>query len=183
MLQLLHFRDSEKILKNKNMLDDVLVTMEYIDDVLTGSLYKRELLRMALEEMDWVSDIDTMRIIENRRYMWKGIKRKIAIDGSFSAYEYIIEGMARLQIGFDSGKIEAGVLMLTAKRGEKSPYGSTVDMVKNEVQQLYPTISLPVSVVLFNLGEPDLYLGEDENGVSIQKNDNERIEEAISRRT
>jgi hypothetical protein len=28
-------------------------TMEYIDDVLAGSLYKRELLRMALGEMDW----------------------------------------------------------------------------------------------------------------------------------
>ena len=120
MLEVLHFRDSEKILKNKNMLDDVLATMEYIDDVLTGSLYKRELLRMALEEMDWVSDIDTMRIIENRRYMWKGFKRGVAIEGSFSAYEFIIEGMARLQIGFDSGKIEVGVLMLTAKRGENN---------------------------------------------------------------
>jgi len=50
--EILHFRDSEKILLNKNLLDDVQVTMEYIDDVLTGSLYKRELLRMALEEMD-----------------------------------------------------------------------------------------------------------------------------------
>ena len=65
--EMLHFRDSEKILLNKNLLDDVQVTMEYVDDVLTGSLYKRELLRMALEEMDWVLDTDTMRIIENRR--------------------------------------------------------------------------------------------------------------------
>ena len=178
MFEVLHFRDSEKILKNKYMLDDVLVTMEYIDDVLTGSLYKRELLRLALEEMDWVSDIDTMRIIDNRRYMWKGIKRKIAIDGSFSAYEYIIEGLARLQIGFDAGKIEAGVLMLTAKRSERSPYGSTADMVKSEVEQLYPTISLPVAVALFDLGEPDLYLGEEENGVSVQENDNTEIKRA-----
>ena len=103
MLELLHFRDSEKILKNKNMLDDVLVTMEYIDDVLTGSLYKRELLRMALDEMDWMLVTDNMRIIENRRYMWKGFKRGVAIEGSFGAYEYIIEGLARLQIGFDTG--------------------------------------------------------------------------------
>ena len=68
--------------------------------------------------------------------------------------------------------------MLTAKRGEKSPYGSTVDMVQNEVEQLYPTISLPVSVALFDLGEPDLYLGEEENGVSVQENDNPRIKRA-----
>ena len=179
MFEILHFRDSEKILTDKNLLNDVLVTMEYIDDVLTGSLYKRDLLRMALDEMDWMLDYDTMRILENRRYMWKGFKRGVAIEGSFSAYEFIIEGMARLQIGFDTGKIEAGVLMLTAKRGERSPYGSTVDMVKNEVQQLYPTISLPVSVTLFNLGEPDLYLEEDENGVSVQENDNSGIAEAM----
>jgi len=178
--EILHFRDSEKILLKKNLLDDVQVTMEYIDDVLTGSLYKRELLRMDLEEMDWVLDTDTMRIIENRRYMYKGFKRGVAIDGSFSAYEFIIEGLARLQIGFDAGKIEAGVLMLTAKRSEKSPYGSTADMVKNEIEMLYPTISLPVSVALFNLGEPDLYLEEEDNGVSVQENDNPGIEEAAS---
>jgi len=178
MLELLHFRDSEKILKNKNMLDDVLVTMEYIDDVLTGSLYKRELLRMALDEMDWMLVTDNMRIIENRRYMWKGFKRGVAIEGSFSAYEYIIEGLARLQIGFDTGKIEAGVLMLTAKRGEGSPYGSTADMVKSEVEQLYPTISLPVSVALFNLGEPDLFEEVENNGVSVQENDNTGIKRA-----
>ena len=40
-----------------------------------------------------------MRIIEGRRYMYKGVKRGIAIDGNISAYEYILEGMVRLQIG------------------------------------------------------------------------------------
>lgn len=180
MFEILHFRDSEKIIIDKNLLNDVLVTMEYIDDVLTGTLYKRELLRMALGEMDWMLDTDNMRIIENRRYMWKGFKRGIAIEGSFSAYEFIIEGLARLQIGFDTGKIEAGILMLTSKRSEKSPYGSTVDMVKNEVELLYPTISLPVSVALFNLGEPDLYLEEENDGVSIQENDNTGAEETVS---
>ena len=28
-------------------------TLEYVDDVLAGSLYKRELFRQALDEMDW----------------------------------------------------------------------------------------------------------------------------------
>jgi hypothetical protein len=40
-----------------------------------------------------------MRIIEGRRYMYKGVKRGIAIDGNISAYEYILEGMVRLQLG------------------------------------------------------------------------------------
>ena len=99
MFEVLHFRGSEEILKEKGLLSDVQATMQYVDDVLAGSLYKRELLRMALEEMDWTQDADFMRIIDGRRYMYKGVKRGIAIDGNISAYEYILEGLVRLQIG------------------------------------------------------------------------------------
>jgi len=152
--EIIHFRGADKILKDKAIISDIAMTMEYIYDSLEGSLYRGELLRCALDDMGWREN-GTLNILDGRRYMYKGFKHGVAIDGSFSAYEYIIEGLARLQIGFDAGKIEAGILMLTAKRSEKSPYGSTVDMAKNEVEMLYPTISLPVSVVLFNLGEPD----------------------------
>ncbi len=39
-------------------------------------------------------------------------------------------------------------------------------MVKKEIEMLYPTISLPVSVALFNLGDPEIMddEGGDENG-------------------
>ena len=177
--EIIHFRGADKILEKKNMANDVSMTMEYIYDSLVGSLYRGELLRIALDDMDWREN-GTLNILPGRRYMYKGFKRGVAIDGSFAAYEFIIEGLARLQIGFDAGKIEAGILMLTAKRSEKSPYGSTVDMVKSEVELLYPTISLPVSVALFNLGEPDLYLEEGNDGVSVQENDNPGVEEAVS---
>jgi hypothetical protein len=178
MLELLHFRDSEKILKNKNMLDDVLVTMQYIDDVLTGALYKRELLRMALDEMDWSVDSDAMRIIDGRRYMYKGVKRGIAIDGNISAYEYILEGLVRLQIGYDKQRIDAGILLVNAKRSEKSPFGTTADLIKGEIETLYPTIHLPVAVCLISTGEPILY---DEEGnpygsVSVSQDDNQAAE-------
>jgi len=176
--EIIHFRGADKILEEKSMISDVAMTMEYIYDSLDGSLYRGELLRSALDDMGWREN-GTLKILDGRRYMYKGFKRGVAIDGSFSAYEFIIEGLARLQIGFDAGKIEAGILMLTAKRSEKSPYGSTVDMVKNEIQQLHPTISLPVSVALFNLGAPDLYLEEENSGISVQENDNPRAKEAV----
>jgi len=179
LYEMLHFRDSEKILIKKNLLDDVQVTMEFIYNSLEGSLYRGELLRSALDDMGW-REIGTLNILDGRRYMYKGFKHGVAIDGSFSAYEFIIEGLARLQIGFDKGNFETGVLMLTAKRSEKSPYGSTVDMVKSEVELLYPTISLPVSVALFNLGEPGLHTEEVNHGVSVQENDNKGVEEAVS---
>jgi len=179
MFEILHFRGSDEILKEKGLLKDVQVTMEYIDDVLAGSLYKRELLRMALEEMDWTQDADFMRIIEGRRYMYKGIKRGIAIDGNISAYEYILEGLVRLQIGYDKQRIDAGILLVNAKRSEKSPFGTTADLIKMEIETLYPTIHLPVVVCLISTGEPILY-DEEGNpyGASVSKDDNPPVEKA-----
>jgi hypothetical protein len=155
MFEILHFRDSDKILKQKKMIKDVTSTLQYIDDVLSGVQFKGELFRQALDEMGWRHN-GTLNILEGRRYMYKGFKKNVAIDGNFSAYEFILEGLLRLQIGYDKGILETGILLLTSKRSEKSPYGSTSDMVNREVEMLYPTISLPVSISLFNLEEPFL---------------------------
>jgi hypothetical protein len=161
MLEVLHLRGSDKILEEKNLLRDVLLTMQYVDEVLTGSLYKRELLRMALDEMDWTEDPESLRIIEKRRYRYKGVKGGVAIDGNISAYEYILEGLVRLQIGYDQKRLDAGILLVNSKRSEKSPLGTSAELIKSEIDLLYPTIDLPVTVCLFNTGEPILY---DEEG-------------------
>ncbi len=153
--QLIHFRGSDKIFETKAMVSDVAMTMEYIFNTLKGSIYRGELLRLFLDDMGW-RDNGSLNIIPGRRYQYKGYKLNVAIDGNFSSYEYIIEGLARLQLGFDKGNLDAGILMLTAKRGENSPYGDIETMVIEDVESLYPTISLPVSICLFNLGEPYL---------------------------
>jgi hypothetical protein len=161
-VEILHFRESDKILKDKNLEKDVQITLEYIDDVLCGTIYRRELFRQALEEMDWRdSGNGNLKILDGRRYMYKGVKRGVAIEGNFSVYEVILEGLLRLQIGFDKGKIETGILILTSKRSEKTPYGSTSKMVNEEIEMLYPTISMPVSVALFDLGDPLISNGEE----------------------
>ena len=110
--EILHFRESDKIIKEKRMEKDIKVTLEYIDDVLFGTIYRRELLSESLEEMDWREN-GTLNILDGRRYQYKGFKRGVAIEGNFSAYEYILEGLFRLQIGFDKGLVETGILMLT----------------------------------------------------------------------
>ena len=182
MFEILHFRGSDEILKEKRLLNDVQATMQYVDDVLAGSLYKRELLRMALAEMDWSVDSDAMRIIEGRRYMYKGVKRGIAIDGNISAYEYVLEGLVRLQIGYDKQRIDAGILLVNSKRSDKSPFGTTAELVKMEIETLYPTIHLPVAVCLISTGEPVLY-DEEGNpyGTSIQKDDNPETKKVAER--
>ena len=155
-LEIINIRDSDKIIAEKNMGKDVKATLEYVEEALYGSLYRRELLRNALEEMGWRENGDSLRIIDGRRYEYKGFKRGVAIEANFSAYEYILEGIFRLQVGFDKGLLDTGILLLTSKRSEKSTYGSSLDLAKQEVEQLYPTISMPVTIALYDLGEPEI---------------------------
>lgn len=152
--EILHFRKAEDILKKKGLLKDVQATMEYLDEVLYGTLHKRELMKQALEEMGWRES--NLNIINGRRYQYKGFKKGVAIEGSFSAYEAILEGLIRLQIGYDKKKIESGILLLTSQRSNKTPYGSTRKMVEEDIESLYPTISLPLTVALFDLGKPEI---------------------------
>jgi len=157
---LLYFRDSDKILRKKKMGNMVLSTMRYLDDCLQGTLYRGELLRQALSDMDWREE--PLSILDGRRYQYKGLRNGVAIDGSFSSYEYIQDALLRLQVGFDKKKIEVGIVLLTSQRSEKSPLGSTKELVEAEIQLLQPTISLPVTIALFDLGEPSIHTGETE---------------------
>jgi hypothetical protein len=151
--EIIHFSDAQQILEDKDMLNDLNNTCEYIYDAMAGFSYSREILRSALEDMNWREDTTTLNILEGRRYRYKGVKGEIAMDGNFSSYEYLHTGLFRLQVGYDKGNIVSGVLLLPSQRSEKSPYGNTLDMLKTEMEMLYPTISLPVSICLFNLEE------------------------------
>ena len=160
MPEIIHFRGSEKIMKKKKLEKDVATTLQYLEDMLRGTLYKRELTLLALNDCDWREG--DLTILDGRGYQYKGFKNGIAIEGNFASYEYILEGLFRLQIGYDKGKVETGILMLTSERSEKSRLGTSIELAKMEVEQLYPTISMPVTIALFDLGTPDL---PDENSV------------------
>ena len=97
--EIVHFRDSDKIIRKKKLDRDVKATLEYVHDALQGSLYRGELLRQALDEMGWREN-GSLNILDGRRYQYKGFKKGVALDGSFAAYEYILEGLFRLEIGF-----------------------------------------------------------------------------------
>ena len=154
--EILHFRGAEKIIQEKKMKKEIQLTMEYLNDCLYGAFKKRELLRQALEEMAWRPN-DDLNILDGRRYLYKGFRKRVAIDGSFSSYEYIQDALLRLQVGFDKGKIDMGIVLVTAQRSEKSPLGTTRDLLCREIELLHPTISLPVTIVLFDLGVPGYY--------------------------
>ena len=179
-VELLHIRESEKILKKKRLEKDLQATLEYVHDALYGSIYRRELLRQALDEMGWREN-GSLNIIDGRRYQYKGFKKVVALEGySFASYEYLWTGLLRLQVGFDKGLIETGILMLTAARSEKSSDGTSRELAEAEVELLYPTISMPCSIALFDLGPPIISDGteEDTDGTSIPTDDNGTVKEA-----
>jgi hypothetical protein len=152
--ELFHFRGAQEVLEAKSMVSDVMMTCQYIYDELVGTRFRQEILRDALEAMDWRKEDVDLKVLPGRRYQYKGLKNGVAIDGSFSSYEYLHTGLLRLQVGYDKEKIRAGILLLPGTRGEKSPYGSTGEMLNEEMEMLFPTINLPVSVCLYDLGEP-----------------------------
>jgi hypothetical protein len=157
--EILSFRNADKIIKEKKMAKEVKQLMEYIHDCLYGTRFKSELLRQALTENDWRQNGD-LNILEGRRYAYKGFKNRVAIDGSFSSYEFIQDALLRLQIGYEKKKIDLGIVMLTSQRSEKSKFGSTKDLVTQEIEMLHPVIDLPVIIVLFDLGMPGELIAE-----------------------
>jgi hypothetical protein len=179
--ELIHFRDSEKIIRKKKLTGDVKATLEYVHDALQGTIQRGELMRQALSEMGWREN-GSLSILDGRRYQFKGFKKGIALDGSFSSFEYLLTGLARLQVGFDKKQIDAGILMLTSARSEKSSLGTSRDLAVAEVEAFYPTISLPVAIALFDLGAPVISDGEEEggdeqNGVSVPATEGEAVTE------
>jgi hypothetical protein len=150
---MIHFRKAGEIIKEKKMANGIKQLMEYLQDCLYGTRYKGELMRQALKEMDWRQEGD-LNILDGRRYFYKGFKNRVAIDGSFSSYEYIQNALLKLQVGFDKKKIDMGIVMVTSQRSEKSKLGTTEELVAKEIEMLHPTISLPVTIILFDLGRP-----------------------------
>jgi len=148
--EVFHFRDSEKVLRDKKMEKALEETIEYVESILYGSTAHGELLKQALKDMGWRDEGVNLTFIDNRRFRYKGFKERIAVEGSFDFYEYFLQGIFRLQIGFDKGKIEGGVLFL---RKPKNLYNGEIlpIIVKSDVDALFPTISLPVTIALFEL--------------------------------
>jgi hypothetical protein len=179
--EIVHFRGSDKIIRKKKLERDVKATLEYVHDALQGSLYRGELLRQALDEMGWREN-GSLNILDGRRYQYKGFKKGVALEGSFSSFEYLLTGLARLQVGFDKKLIEVGILMLTAARSEKSSLGTSRDLAVAEVEALYPTFSMPVSIALFDLGVPVISNGEegggDANGISVHASNEAETQES-----
>jgi len=149
---LIHFRNSERVLKEIKMFREVQSTLEYLDDVLYGSPSPAKLMKEALSELGWREN-GTLSVLDGRGYQFKGLRQGVAIEGNFSSYEYILEGLFRLQIAYDKGTIITGILLLTGSRSINSKFGSTRELCEWEIEHLYPTISMPVSVAIFDLGE------------------------------
>ena len=179
--EIIHFRNAEEILQGKGLSDHVRDTMECIHEDLYERFYRGNMLRQTLDFMGW-RDNGGVRLLPDRRYSYKGWRNRVAIEANLQNYEWLLEGLFRLQIGFDKGDIDTGILLLNGYRSKKSPLSENVIQVSREVEALYPTISMPVTVVLFDLGtpkciDPDNPTSPAVNGGSNQSNDNSKDKE------
>jgi hypothetical protein len=144
-----YFREAETMIKTNRMKKNISTTLEDLDQSLATFHYRGFTVRSVLNDAGWREDTENLNIITGRRYQYKGYWKRIAIEANLNTYEFLWEGLFRLQVGFDRGKIDAGILILPGNRSDKSPLGNSIDLVKVEVEELFPTISLPVAVVLF----------------------------------
>lgn len=151
--EILHFRDSARVIHDRGMTSEITETLQYIENVLFRSFYRGNFLKTALEDMGWREN-GLLRILDGRRYEFKGFRNRIAIEANLYVYEYLWDGLFRLQLGYDHGSLDCGLLLLSSQRSERSPLGTSQEIVTREIEALYPTISLPVSIVLFDLGTP-----------------------------
>ena len=154
--KMMYFNRCGQVIKQKKMTREIGELMEYLHDALYGTYHRSELLRQVLTEMEWRNE--NLNVLDGRRYCYKGLRNRIALDGSFSSYEYLQGALFRLQIGFDQKRIDAGIVLITSQRSEKSKLGTTEELAAREMEMLKPTIHLPVLIVLFDLGRPgELY--------------------------
>jgi hypothetical protein len=147
--QILHFRDANVIVQQKNLSKHLDETFKAIETDVGDSTYKGTALKTCLDQYGWREGQD-LSILPGRRYAYKGLMKRIAIEANLINYEWILDGLFRLQLGFDRGLIDTGLLLLNSQRSEKSPLGDPFDLVVEDVEKVYPTISMPLSVVLFN---------------------------------
>lgn len=141
------FRDFNEIIKELHMDQALTETLDYLDLALQGAIWKGTLVNQVLEETGWRDD-ENIQVIPKRRYKYKGYIGGLAIEGNVSIYEYMLEGLFRLQIGYDQERVRAGVLLL-GKRKWSFPFEDSHELLTWEIESLYPTISLPVGVALF----------------------------------
>lgn len=146
--EMLHFRGSQEAIQNLNMEQPLMETLDYVDLVVQDSSWKGTMLTEVLEETGWRNSEDLV-IIPNRRYKYKGYMGALAIEGNLTIHEYMLEGLFRMQIGYDKESVQAGVLLL-GNRKWTTPFQDNKQLLDFEIRELYPTISLPVSVALFD---------------------------------
>ena len=156
--QTVFFRDAQEIFKANGMIKIINQTMQGINEDLAESFYRGTSLRTTLDDCGWRENPESLKIIEGRRYQFKGFWKRIAIEANLNVYEFLWEGLFRLQVGYDKGLIDAGLLILCGNRSEKSPLGESLELVKHEVEELFPTISLPVAITLFDVERPQLVI-------------------------
>ena len=153
MYHLFHFREAHKVFEQKAMASDVTMTVNHVLNSLNGAFRRNDLLRAALDEMGWYKG-PVWNIIAGRRYRFLGYKHGVAIEAGLDTYDYIVEGLMTLQLGYDKGQIDAGILMLSTQGSRICRDTDMNDLIVKDMGAMEPILSMPVSICLYDLNDP-----------------------------
>ena len=149
--QLFHFHGSDKILEQKIMVCDVAMTVEHVFNALNGRQPSDPLVRVALGEMGWHKENTNLGAEHNCRF--EGLKNGVGLEVCLDAYGSLVQGLVNLQMAFDQGQIDVGILLLSARGIPERDSENLKIVLTRDMDALASIISLPVTVSLYDLGE------------------------------
>ena len=147
--QLYHFNGSKEFIKSNSMVSDLAMTAQHVLNTISGAFLREQLLRIALDEMGWTQG-DTWNIVAGKKCRYLGCKRGVGLEANLGIYDYIVEGAMRLQVGYDKGQIDAGILLLTNQGMPKCMEEDIYPQLEKDMNALAPTISLPLCICLYD---------------------------------
>ncbi len=80
--QVLHFNEAKKVVSSKRMGKMINETLQGIADDLVGSTFLNSTLKSTLDDCGWRENLDVLKIIDGRRYKYKGYLKGVAIEGN-----------------------------------------------------------------------------------------------------
>jgi len=96
----LYFNDVEEVVESRclrKLIDD---TCLWIERDLPGSGFPNTALKSILEDCGWRDNPESLKIIDGRRYQYKGYLKRIAVEANLVYYEYLWEGLFRLLVRY-----------------------------------------------------------------------------------
>ncbi len=143
-----NFRHARDIVASKGLHDEVDTI---IKELHRGWLKKKTGLlafqKEILNKYRWTPEYSIG--IENRRYAYDGFKEGLAFEIEWNVSEKILEVILKMQFGFVTGQVEAGLIVNVRSDAKNSPIPPEEAGGAKEIEEMKCIITVPLYLVVF----------------------------------